>query len=272
MTEDANTPETETLEQGQPEGLGLQGSESSPDSGENHEQKHDSVQARINKITAEKYAAKRAEDAAKRETEELKRQLEEAQKAKESAPSAPPVQSGLSSEPSLPDDIYDEEAMRKYHADLIAYNKKIAEDAGKSQYQKQLEEQKKAQAETQQREAVNNWIGNAQRSGVDLDKLGAAEQTIANAGVNPELAQHIMSDPSGPAIAVHLAENPALMYEVLNMSPMAAAVKIETQIKAEALSKTPKVSNAPDPLPEINGGGMVEQDEFSRQFPDAKII
>jgi len=265
MTEDANTPETETLEQGQPEGLEVQGSESSPDSGENHEQKHDSVQARINKITAEKYAAKR-------EAEELKKQLEEAQKAKVDAPSAPPVQSGLSDAPKLPDDIYDEEAMRKYHADTLAYNRKVAEDAGKSQYKKQLEEQKKAQEQATQKQAVDGWIGNAQKGGIDLDKLGVAEQTIANAGVKPELAQHIMSDPNGPAIAVHLAENPALMYEVLNMSPMQAAVKIETQIKADALSKTPKVSNAPEPLPEINGGGMVEQDEFSRQFPDAKII
>lgn len=265
MTEDAINPETESLEQGQPEGLEVQVSDSSPDSGENHEQKHDSVQARINKITAEKYAAKR-------EAEELRKQLEESQKAKADTPSAQPVQSGLSEEPQLPDDIYDEEKMRKYHADMIAYNKKVAEEAGKSQYQKQLEEQRNQQEQERQQQVVNGWVNNAQKSGVDLDKLAAAEQAITNAGVAPELANHLLADPNGPAIAIHLADNPALMHEVLEMSPIAAAVKIEKEIKAEALSKTPKVSNAPEPLPEINGGGMVEQDEFSRRFPDAKII
>jgi len=265
MTEDANTPETEPLEQGQPEDSQVQGSDSSPDSGESHEQKHDSVQARINKITAEKYAAKR-------EADDLRKQLEESQKAKADTPSVQPVQSGSIQAPSVPDDIYDEEAMRKYNADLVAYSQKVAEDAARSQYQKQLEEQNKTQEQVKQKQLIDSWVDNAQKSGVDLDKLGAAEQTIANAGVKPELAQHIMSDPNGPAIAVHLAENPALMYEVLNMSPVAAAVKIENQVKAEALSKTPKVSNAPEPLAEINGGGMAEKDDFSRQFPDAKII
>lgn len=264
MTEDANNPETEPLEQGQQQGL-EQGADSSPDSGGSHEQKQNSVQERINKITAEKYAAKR-------EADELRKQLEESQKVKADAPSAQPVQSGSIQAPSVPDDLYDEEAMRKYNAEVIAYSQKVAEDAAKSQYQKQLEEQGKTQEQAQQKQVVDSWIGNAQKGGVDLDKLGAAEQTIAAAGVKPELAQHIMTDPNGPAIAVHLAENPALMYEVLNMSPMAAAVTIETKIKAEALSKTPKVSNAPEPLPEINGGGMIEQDEFNRKFPDAEII
>jgi len=265
MTEDANNLETEPLEQGQPEGAEVQASDSSPDSGESHEQKQNSVQERINKITAEKYAAKR-------ESDELRKQLEEAQKVKADAPSALPVQSGLSDAPELPSDIYDEEAMRKYHADMLAYNRTVAEEAGKSQYRKQLEEQKKTQEQATQKQAVDGWIANAQRSGVDLDKLAAAEQAIANAGVKPELAQHVLADANGPAIAVHLAENPALMYEVINMSPMAAAVKIETEIKAAALSQTPKVSNAPEPLQEISGGGAVEQDEFKRQFPNAEII
>ena len=266
MTEDATNLETQVQEQGQPEPSGLGVSDSSPDSGESHEQKQNSVQERINKITAEKYAAKR-------EADELRKQLEAAQQA---APSKQVVieDSSISSvvEPKLPDDLYDEDAMRKYNADMIAYNRKVAEDAAKSLYQNQLKEQEQTQAQAAQQDAVRTWANNAQKGGVDLDKLGVAEQTLAGAGINGELASHLMADPSEPAIAVHLAENPALMYEVLNMSPMAAAVKIETQIKAEALSKTPKVSNAPEPLPEINGGGMVEKDDFSRQFPDAEFI
>lgn len=264
MTEDATNLETQVPEQGQPEPIGLGVSDSSPDSGDNHEQKQNSVQERINKITAEKYAAKR-------EAEELRKQLEATRQNSTEVTQDVKTQS-IIEEPKLPEDLYDEEAVRKYNADLIAYNRKVAQDAAKSLYQDQLKEQEQARAQAAQQDAVKTWANNAQKSGVDLDKLGAAEKALANAGINGELAGHLMADPNGPAVAVHLAENPALMYEVLNMSPMAAAVKIETQIKAEALSKTPRVSNAPEPLPEINGGGMVEKDDFNRQFPDAEII
>ena len=109
--------------------------ESSPDSGESHEQKPDKVQLRINELTAKRHLETRRADAAEKKLQEL-----EAQKP------APVVET--QDAPALPDDLYDDEAMRKYHTETSAYNRKMAEDAGKSAYEKQQEATKQASQQT----------------------------------------------------------------------------------------------------------------------------
>ena len=47
---------------------------------------------------------------------------------------------------------------------------------------------------------------------------------------------------------------------------------IATEVKAKALSQTPKVSGAPDPIPEVTGGGYVAVDDFDKKYPGAEII
>ncbi|MEH6397368.1 hypothetical protein [Pseudoalteromonas sp.] len=90
---------------------------------------------------------------------------------------------------------------------------------------------------------------------------------LVDSGLKPELGQYLLTDPNGAKIAEYLHDNPAEMHEIIGMSPMNAAVKIANEIKAKALSTTPRVSNAPDPIEAINGGGYVEKDDFSRKFP-----
>lgn len=252
--------ETEPQELGQPEVDVAQESESSPDSGENHEQKHNAVQERINKITREKYEAKR-------EAEELRKQLEEAKQHKPEAQNVP-----NEGEPEYPDDPYDDDKVREYHRQMAAYNRKQAEKAALDTYKAREAEQQKQQQELQQKQVIDRWIDTAQKSGVDLDKLAAAEQTVAAAGVKPELAQYLMNDSAGPQMVAYLADNPAVMYEIVEMDAMSAAVKLATEIKAQALSSTPKVTKAPEPYAQINGGGVSVKSDFERMFPDAKII
>ena len=229
-------------------------SESSPDSGDNHEDKPDKVQVRINKLTAQRYEAERKADAAEKRLQEM-----------EASKPAPVVETEAA--PVLPDDMYDDDAMRKYHNDTAVYNRKVAEDAGKSAYQKQQEAASQTAEQAKQQESISSYVSNAQRDGVDLDKLKAAEKVLVDSGLSSELGQHLMIDPSGAKIVEYLHDNPAEMHEILKMSPMSAAVKIASEIKAKALSTTPKVSNAPDPIEAINGGGYVEKDDFSRKFP-----
>lgn len=260
MNEDAINPENEPIEQGQAIESQVEVSDSSPDSGENHEEKHNAVQDRINKITREKYEAKR-------EADELRKRLEEAEKAK----TTQPAPSNDVEAPTPPDDIYDDEAMRKYNADLIEYNRKVAEKAAADFYAKQQSQLQATELEKQKKQKVDTWLDSAQKSGIELERLQQAENAINAVGINDQLAEHLMVDPNGPALAVHLANNPALMHEVLSLSPTAAAVRLEA-LKPEALSSTPKVSKAPEPTPEFSGGGVAEKDDFSRMFPDAKII
>ena len=100
-------------------------SDSSTDSGESHEQKHNGVQERINKITADKYNEKRRADDLERQLNELRTQQPKAE-----------VPSDLVA-PSLPEDIYDEDAMRNYYAESAKYNQEVATRAAKSTYEHQ---------------------------------------------------------------------------------------------------------------------------------------
>lgn len=234
-------------------------SESSTDSGDNHEEKPDKVQVRINKLTAQRYEAERKADAAEKRLQEM-----------EASKPAPVVETEAA--PVLPDDMYDDEAMRKYHVDTAAYNRKVAEDAGKSAYQKQQEAANQTAQQAAQQESISTYVSNAQRDGVDLDKLKSAEKVLLDSGIKPELGQYLMTDPNGAKIAEYLHDNPVEMHEILSMNPMSAAVKIASEIKAKALSTTPKVSNAPDPIEAINGGGYVEKDDFSRKYPGTEFI
>ncbi len=240
-------------------------SDPSPDSGENHEDKpgraqsSDRAEKRITELTAQRYKAERKAEAAEKRLQEM-----------EASKPAPVVESEAA--PALPDDMYDDEAMRKYHIDTAAYNRKLAEDSGKSAYQKQQEAANQAAEQAKQQESISSYVSNAQRDGVDLDKLRAAEKVLVDSGIKPELGQYLLTDPNGAKIAEYLHDNPAEMHEILNMNATGAAVKIATEIKAKALSTTPKVSNAPDPIEAISGGGYAEKDDFSRKYPGTEFI
>ena len=244
-------------------------SDSSPDSGDNHEEKTEDVnkreqtsdraEKRINELTAKRYEAERRAEAVEAKLREL-----EANK--------PAQVVEVDGAPELPDDLYDDDAMRKYHAEMAKYNRKVAEEAGKSAYQRQKEAEAQAAQQGKQQEELQAYISNAQRDGVDLEKLRAAEKALLDANINPALGQHLMSDPNGAKIAAYLHDNPSEMYEVLSLSPMMAAVKIDREIKAKALSTTPKVSNAPEPIKPINGGGYIEKDDFDKKYPSTEFI
>lgn len=236
-------------------------SDSSPDSGDNHEEKHNGVQDRINKITAEKYQAQREKD-------ELKKQLDELQ-AQSAKPETPSVSID---EPVIPADIYDEDAMRKYYADSAKYNREVAAVAAQSTFERQQKDSVEQASKAKQNEVLQGYANNAVRDGVDMEKLRIAEQAINQAGINQQLAEYIMKDANGAKIVETLYDNPALMHEVIGMDPISAGMKIANEVKPMALSKTPKVSNAPTPPTEIKGGGVIEQDEFDTKYPGAQFI
>lgn len=236
--------------------------ESSPASAEQHKEKTNNVQDRINKITAEKYEAKREAQQFKQELEALKNQQ-------------PKPQVETKSEikpPELPQDQFDEEAMQKYHRDMLDYTNQVSEVNAKKFYEDNQAKARESEQLAQMKAVQNTYINNAIRDGVDMDKLAGVEQTLNNAGISPELGQYLMKDPNGAKVAEYLASNPSEMYEVINLDPMSAGIKIATEIKQKALSTTPKVSNAPEPIEAIKGGGYVEKDEFDTKYPGAEFI
>ncbi len=262
---DATNPEsnTDTLDHAQDlneSNLPTDNVESSTTSEEQHEPKHNGVQKRINEITAQRYAAERERD-------ELRKQLEEANKSKPQTPTTSDLVT-----PSLPDDLYDEDAMRKYHQDMVKYNQEIAQQAGKTAFETQQQQIKQQQAQQQEQELIGSYARNAISDGVDVEKLKVAETSLAQAGISPELGRYLMSDRNGGKIVEYLHDNQELMHEVLSMDPVSAGIKIATEIKPAALSTTPKVSAAPDPVPSFTGGGAEPRDDFESKNPGTEFI
>jgi hypothetical protein len=234
--------------------------ESSPTSEENHEEKSNGVHKRINTLTAQKYEQQRRADGLQAELDNLK-----VEKPAE-------VVVAPSSQPQLPDDMYDQEAMRKYLTDTTAYNLEAAQSAAKKTFEDHRQAGTVAHQQAEMQKVVSTYANNAVRDGVDMDKLRAAEQVLNQSGMSPELGQFIMNDSNGGKIAEYLHDNPSALHDVLSVDPISAGHKILTEIKPRALSTTPRVSNAPEPIPEIRGGGAVDKDDFERTNPGTTFI
>lgn len=258
MNEELDAPVEEVIEPSLQEGETT--TEATDDSSPSEE--IDATQRRFNQITAEKYANKRAADAAEAKVQELEAKLEAA-----NSKTAP-----IGDAPKPPQDEYDEEAKAEYQRQLQAHNQKLINDQVANAIQAERGNQEKAQAQAAQSAQINKFAENAIRDGVDVDSLRNAEQTLLNAGISPQLGQHLVADVNGGKITEYLANNPEHMQEVLGLSPMDAAVVIANKIKPLALKSTPRVSNAAEPIPEVSGGGVVEKDDFDRNFPDSVII
>lgn len=268
MQEDANTlqQEDEIL---MPENLDKSNTveadgDSSTPSEDNHEEKSNSFQDRINKVTADKYTEQRRAD-------DLQKQLDALQSSQTAqAPEAKTEESLVA--PTLPEDIFDEEAMRKYHSETSDYNQKVANQAAIDALNNQRTGEQKQQQQQKQQEVINRFAQNALRDGVNPEKLRAAEQTVVNAGIDNTLANHIMNDPNGGKIVEFLHDNPAMLHELVALDPISAGMKIAADIKPAVVSASSNVSNAPAPQTEIRGGGVHEQDEFDRNYPGVEFI
>ena len=240
--------------------------ESSPASEETHEQKSTGVQNRINDLTAKRYKeTKRADDA-----EEALAILQARQ------PQSQPVQTQTEqvlTAPALPDNIYDEDDMRKYHTDSQAFNAQTATNAANNLFESQQNKSLQQGIDAKHKVNLDNYAANATRDGVDFDKLLIAEQSLKQAGLGDELGSYLMNDTNGAKIVEYLHDNPAEMHEIMQLDPIAAGIRIANEIKPKALAQTPKVSGAPDPIPEVKGsGGYVAVDDFDKKYPGYEII
>lgn len=254
MTEMTNE-QTEVAEGSAPETTEVvQNSDSSPET--QAEDKGSNVEWRINKLTAQRYAAER-------EAQDLKRQLEEANQSK-------PVAASTEEAPKLPDDMYDEAAMRQYHTDMLEYTQKAATSAAKSTFEThQQTAAEKAQSDKMS-QTVQSYAEAGLRDGLTIEQMQMNEQVLGNAGINAELGGFIMADPNGAKIADYLAKNPDQMQSLNGMSPLQAAVVISNDIKVKAMGPS-VASGAPDPVDQLEGGGARESDSFTEKCPGAVI-
>ncbi|USD64217.1 hypothetical protein [Vibrio sp. SCSIO 43136] len=226
------------------------------------EQSGNGVQQRINKLTADKYAEQRRAD-------DLQAKLDAMESGQPQAKA--PVAAAELQAPTLPDDLYDETAMQKYHQDMIAFNKQAAESSVKSVLEQQNQTQLQQQQEQQQQQAIQQYGQRGLDAGLTIEELQHADKVVGQSGISSEVATFLIQDEHGAQMVDYLAKNPAELHELAQMNPMQAAAKISTTLKTKALSVKPKVTQAPDPATQVNGGGQREIDPFDAAFPDAQI-
>jgi len=248
--------ETETdieAEDPSPEG---QGSDSSPDieDGKKNPVSFDEAQQRkVNEIVG-KRVFKLRELERKLEAEQRKnRELLETQTSEE----RPVV-------PDQPDPfaLSDDDYRRAQNDREQALIKQAQYDAR----QRALEEQQLQIMQDQQRQqheayvaSVETYSNRATQLGITPQELQVAGNTVAQFGLANPVVEHILADEQGPLITKYLANNYQELEALSQMSPMQAAIRIESEIKQKAGALKPKVNRAPSPVDLPQGAGVSPQ-------------
>lgn len=163
--------------------------------------------------------------------------------------------------PDLPDP-YDED----YESRITAREEAIRQQAAQDAQKNIVIEQQTANNEAAQRAEQNRINGlvevydkNIAKLGLDATDIKNAVQTIVDYGVDGSVREFILQQEDGPLITKYLADNPLVLDDLRNMTPINAALKIETEIKAAASTLKPQASNAPDPAETLSGRGAGEK-------------
>ena len=231
-------------------------SDSTPDSGDNHEEKitfSPEQQAVFDKEIAKKvFKAKEVEREAERKEAEFQAQLREleAKLPKEQEPEIPDMPDRYAFE----DDEQFAKAVQERDEKIAA---KIRFDAQQEAAQAQELKQQQAQREQQQQALVKvaeNYDLNAKKLGVTPEELASSGQVLNTYGVSVEIADYILRDDQGPLITKYLASNPQEMDSLFKLSPLEQAARIATVIKPNASNLKPKTTDTPDPQDKVSTG------------------
>ena len=209
-------------------------------------------QAKVDEI-ARRAAARNLEKL--QEEREARQQLEaEVQKlrpqqqAQPGRPEVPPMPDPFADDFDAKMQQRDEALQRATQWDAVQYLTKQHQDA-----------QRKAKEEAEQAElekTVTAYQNRARKLGIKDAELQVSGRQVAAVGMAPELVQHVLHDAQGPALTVYLANHIEELDKIGGMSPIGAAIYIETQIKPKL---TKRVSNPPPaPLESVRGSGQRE--------------
>lgn len=243
-------PETELVVPEVPETIAGEEAPTSPDdSPDPKEPPKDDLQK---KIADQAYKRRVAE----REAENLRKQVAELQAKNQPAR---PVVPDLVDPLRVNDVEFRQNVAEREEAIRQAAAHDARQEAIRSQQQAQEAARQQAQHEVLQEQA-KTYSARAVQLGVKPEELQAAGKVVGDFGIDSSIAEMILQDDQGPLIVKYLAQNLAELDDLNQLSVPQAAVRIATSIKAKAASLKPRVSNAPDPLKPVRGGGMPPAD------------
>lgn len=189
----------------------------------------DGFQARINKVTADKYAEKRRAD-------ELQRRLDELQKPQQEESKAP----------SLEELNYDEDAYRKAQ---INY-----------EVQQALEAQRKTEQEAQAKQKAQEVQSAFNERVAAFGKEDFAQRAESVPLLPNGVAEALMLDENGPELIYHLGSHLDQADRIANMSPQQAMMELGRMSANLSAKNDVKLSAAPEPIEPINSGGALTKE------------
>ena len=135
--------------------------------------------------------------------------------------------------------------------------------------EREQEELSKKQAVFEQQ--ANDHIKKGMAIGLTEQDMITSASVLAQSGVPSEIQSFLFDDSEGPQIMDFLANNPKELEAMIGLDAVSQASYIERTVRVNAVSTKPTVTGAPQPLMNISGGGMQEQDDFDIACPGAKI-
>lgn len=193
----------------------------------------DGFQARINKVTEDKWNEKRRADALQAEIDKLKSKQDEPK---------PVVQ------PKLEDFDYDEQA---YNEALIDYKVDVKAQA--------IQDQQLQQSKNQEKIALMQTF-NDNSATFAKDKPDFTDVLNRVPTLQPSVLEEVMSQKNGPELAYFLGNHLDIADSIVKMNPVAAGIKIGEISRKLSEPKQIKPSKAPEPIDPLRSGGSISNE------------
>lgn len=202
---------------------------------------------RIDELTKDKHEARR-------HAERLERMLEQLSAQQRQLVEKPPAL-----QPPNPEDFAGGQYDPRYMQAQLDYTKAAAIEEAKravaAEYEQRqaIERQAQAQAKLETAEAA------ARQKYVDYDAAIEGITSDPRLAQNSTIRQALLGLDNGPEIAYILGKNLDVAYEIANMNPIQAGLRL-----AELINRAPrKVSNAPTPIKPINATGGIGRKSYA---------
>ena len=210
---------------------------------EGSEKKEPWYQRRINELTRDKHEARRQ---AERLEQVLKQQEELLQRL---APKETAQQPTF--EAPNPDDYVGGQFDPRYLQDMMVYTRESAKMEAVQAVKQEYEQRQQYEQQIAQQQKLETAEAAARAKYSDYD--GVIEQITSDPRLaqNPTIRQALIGLDNGPEIAYTLGKNLDVAYEIANMNPIQAGMRL-----AEIINRAPRrTSNAPTPIKPISAVG-----------------
>jgi len=215
------------------------------DAAEEQKSEKSGFQKRIDELTREKYEAQRQAEQIRAENEAIRQQMLQAQYQGEDEPF-----------PTLEDAGYDEQ---RYQQEIQGWYARRQQDAFQRQ---QYAEAARQQAEQQAKQAaeLRSKVQEAVHKYPDFLVKIQDPQLPNLAEISPAAFEAVSTSEHFGDVSYYLAQNPAEVYKLRDMSPL-AAVRAIAKLEAKFEAKTQTNPNTPPPPPSrVKGKGGAEKD------------